>query len=269
MKNLVTSLLVLLLSTPVFAAEVDTVLVRSNSMDKDIKAVIIVPDVGKEKNCPVVYLLHGHGNRYDTWLRQTKPELPRLADEKGIIFVCPDGQNSWYWDSPKNAKVRFETFVSSELVRYIDTHYKTIADRKGRAITGFSMGGHGAMWNGIRHSDVFGAAGSTSGGVDIRPFPDNWNMKDQLGEEKDNPKIWEEHTVINLVPSMKKGQLAMVIDCGYSDFFFEVNNQFHEALLRHGIEHDYYVRPGAHTHSYWNRSIEYQIVFFDQYFHSK
>ena len=38
------------------------------------------------------------------------------------------------------------------------------------------MGGHGAMWLGIRHKDVFGAAGSTSGGVDIRPFPQNWSM---------------------------------------------------------------------------------------------
>ena len=42
-----------------------------------------------------------------------------------------------------------------ELVKYIDEHYKTIADRKGRAITGLSMGGHGAMWNAIRHKDTF------------------------------------------------------------------------------------------------------------------
>ena len=62
-------------------------------------------------------------------------------------------------------------FISSELVKYIDEHYKTIADRKGRAITGLSMGGHGAMWNAIRHKDMFGASGSTSGGMDIRPFP--------------------------------------------------------------------------------------------------
>ena len=85
---------------------------------------------------------------------------PEIADEKGIIFVCPDGKDSWYWDSPKNPAYRYETFVSSELVNYIDRNYKTIADRKGRAITGLSMGGHGAMWLGIRHKDVFGAAGS-------------------------------------------------------------------------------------------------------------
>ena len=48
------------------------------------------------------------------------------------------------------------------------------------------MGGHGALWLAIRHQDIFGAAGSTSGGVDIRPFPDNWDMKKQLGEYKNN-----------------------------------------------------------------------------------
>ena len=56
-------------------------------------------------------------------------------------------------------------------MKYIDGHYKTITDRKGRAITGLSMGGHGGLWTAIRHKDTFGACGSTSGGVDIRPFP--------------------------------------------------------------------------------------------------
>lgn len=93
-----------------------------------------------------------------------------------------DGKNSWYWDSPTHADSQYETFVSSELVKYIDTHYSTIKDRKGRAVTGLSMGGHGGMWLSIRHKDVFGAGGSTSGGVDIRPFPHEWKMKEQLGE---------------------------------------------------------------------------------------
>ena len=86
-----------------------------------------------------------NGGNAKTWIG-IKPNLPQIADEKGMIFVCPDGKNSWYWDSPLNPSYRYETFISSELVKYIDEHYKTIADRKGRAITGLSMGGHGAMW---------------------------------------------------------------------------------------------------------------------------
>ena len=118
---------------------------------------MVSPDVAATKACPVIYLLHGYGGNARTWVG-IKPDLSKIADEKGIFFVCPDGKNTWYWDSPLNADVRYETFISDELVKYVDSHYKTVADRKGRAITGLSMGGHGAMWNGLRHSDVFSAS---------------------------------------------------------------------------------------------------------------
>lgn len=185
MKRLIVVLAALLVVVCAQAAKVDTVLVKSPSMQKDIKTVVVLPDAAAQKACPVIYLLHGHGGNYATWI-SVKPNLPQIADEKGIIFICPDGENSWYWDSPLHANVRYETFIFSELINYVDQHYKTVARREGRAITGLSMGGHGAMWNAIRHSDVFGAAGTTSGGVDIRPFPKNWNMSDQLGEEASN-----------------------------------------------------------------------------------
>ena len=154
------------------AAQVDTLLVRSESMNKDIKTVLIRPDKAvKGEKCPVVYLLHGYNGHYKTWI-QVRPDLPEMADRDGIIFVCPDGgHNSWYWDSPLVKEYRYETFVTQELISYIDKHYATIADRSKRAITGLSMGGHGAMWLAIRHQELFGAAGSTSGGLDIRPFP--------------------------------------------------------------------------------------------------
>ena len=128
------------------------------------------------------------------------------------------------------------------------------------------MGGHGAMWNALRHSDVFSAAGSTSGGVDIRPFPKNWEMSVQLGDKAEHPENWERYTVINLVPTLKPGQLALIFDCGDSDFFLEVNKQFHEALLKQGVGHDFITRPGGHDSDYWNNSIDYQILFFQKHF---
>ena len=247
------------------AAKVEIVEVKSASMNKKVEVLVVCPDVADTKDCPVVFLLHGQGGNARQWIT-FKPELPRLADEKGIYFVCPDGKNSWYWDSPTNPEYRYETFVSSELIQYVDEHYNTIADRTGRAITGLSMGGHGAMWNGLRHSDVFSAVGATAGGVDIRPFPKNWNMKDQLGTIEQNPENWEKFTVINLVPNLQKGQIAIIVDCGKDDFFFEVNKNFHEALDKQGIEHDYIVRPGKHNRDYWYDSIEYQVLYFHKHF---
>ena len=268
MRNLILALCCLFSLATIHAAEVDTVQVKSDSMNKNIKTVVVLPEAAKQKACPVIYLLHGYSGSYKTWIG-IKPNLPQIADEKEIIFVCPDGENSWYWDSPLNKDVRYETFVSSELIKYVDSHYKTVASPKGRAITGLSMGGHGAMWNAIRHSDVFGAAGSTSGGVDIRPFPKNWEMSKQLGVESENQSVWDAHTVINLVPTIQKGQLALVFDCGFSDFFYEVNNQFHQALLKREIDHDFLVRPGAHNAPYWKNSIDYQILFFQKFFQKK
>lgn len=261
----------LLLALPLSAAKVDTLMVKSPSMNKEVQVVVVTPDVASGKQaveCPVLYLLHGYGGHAKTWI-QIKPNLPEIADEKGIIFVCPDGKDSWYWDSPKNPAYRYETFVSSELVNYIDRNYKTIADRKGRAIAGLSMGGHGAMWLGIRHKDVFGAAGSTSGGVDIRPFPQNWSMNKQLGEMASNKKVWDEHTVVNQLDKIQNGDLALIIDCGEDDFFLNVNKDFHNRLLGRKINHDFITRPGEHNGKYWNNSIDYQILFFSKFFAKK
>lgn len=248
-----------------WASRVDTVQVESKSMNKNVEVVVVVPDGAVTKATPVIYLLHGYSGNAHSWL-VIKPNLKEIADDKGIIFVCPDGKNSWYWDSPLNANMRYETFISDELIKYIDNHYNTISKREGRAITGLSMGGHGAMWNAIRHNDVFSAAGTTSGGVDIRPFPKNWEMSLQLGEKEQNVEKWEKYTVINLVPKMEKGKLAMIIDCGEDDFFLEVNKNYHEALLKQGIEHDFITRPGEHNLEYWNNSIDYQILFFQKHF---
>ena len=265
-KIVLLGLLLLSLTLSARAARIDTLSVESRKMDRKIPVVVVVPEQALQgKQCPVLYLLHGYGGNEHYWLR-IKPELSDMADRDGIMVVCPDGENSWFWDSLKNADSQFETFVSSELVSYIDKHYPTVCDRKGRAITGLSMGGHGGMWLSIRHKDVFGAGGSTSGGLDIRPFPDNWDMKKQLGEMKDNPEAWEQHTVITQLYSLKNGDLALIFDCGENDFFYGVNKAFHEELDKRGIFHDFIVRPGQHNDRYWRNALDYQWVFFRKFF---
>ena len=135
-----------------------------------------------------------------------------------------------------------------------------------RAITGLSMGGHGALWLAFRHPDVFASAGSMSGGVDIVPFPGKWNLDNLLGKQDEHLDNWKAHSVINLVPSLSNGKLNIIFDCGYDDFFFEVNNRLHEALLQQGIGHDFIVRPGNHSWKYWTNSIDYQMLFFAKCF---
>ncbi len=250
------------------AQSIDTIKVRSASMDKDVETVIVIPDAyyyNPEERFSVIYLLHGYGGNAKSWIG-IKPNLLQLANERNVIFVCPDGKNSWYWDSPLDPKSRYETFVSKELIAYIDTNYRTIASPSGRAITGLSMGGHGGLWLSIRHSDVFGAGGSMSGGLDIRPFPDNWEMKKQLGEYAQNKERWDKYTVINALEKLHNNELAIIIDCGFNDFFYEVNKNVHNKLLERGINHEFIVRPGAHNAKYWNNAIDTQVMFFRKFF---
>ncbi len=214
---------------------------------------------------PVVYMLNGHGGNNRSW--STVINLDSLATVHRVIIVCPDGRNSWYWDSPVDSTMQMESYITEELVPWVDSHYHTRAYPEGRAITGLSMGGHGALWLGLRHPELFRNAGSTSGGVDIRPFPENWNMAKCLGKKADNPERWDEHTVMTLVEKVKPGQCNIIFDCGTDDFFYKVNCQLHDKMQRLGLRHIYLTRPGAHTPAYWNQSIRPQMIFFHDIFY--
>jgi S-formylglutathione hydrolase FrmB len=259
---------VLLLQTA-GAANVDTLSTVSASMKKTIKAVVIIPDdYANAKALPVVYLLHGYSGKYSDWVIKAKG-FEKASDLYQVIIVCPDGNNSWYWDSPVDSNYKYETYVSKELVNWIDSKYKTIKDRKGRGITGLSMGGHGALYLALKHQDVFGAAGSMSGGVDIRPFPNNWDMALRLGKYSEHPENWEKYTVMNMLHLLQPNSLAILVDCGTEDFFFKVNENLHQQLMYRNIPHDYVSRPGAHNWNYWTNAIQYQLLFMSNYFKSQ
>jgi S-formylglutathione hydrolase FrmB len=251
-----------------YGAKVETLDVDSSCMCKKIKTSVVLPDCYQAggQALPVVYLLHGWSGNYQSWVKDF-PDTSKLADLYHVIVVCPDGgYSSWYFDSPIDKAFQYETFVAKELVRHIDTTYTTITNREGRAISGLSMGGHGALYLAFKHQDIFGAAASMSGGVDIRPFPTSWNLSERLGDYATHPQNWETNSVINLVPLLKPHSLAIQFDCGTSDFFYGVNKKLHEELLSRNIPHDYTEREGAHNLDYWRNSLPYHMLFFHRYF---
>lgn len=251
------------------AATVDTVQIFSEAMQRDIPAIVITPDGYQEvseQRFPVIYLLHGYSDDYSGWVTKA-PGVDQLADRHRVILVCPDGgYDSWYLDSPVDSSSQYETHVAEEVVAYVDKHYRTLAQPAGRAITGLSMGGHGALFLAIRHLDTFGAAGSMSGGVDLTYNINNWNIKGKLGPYERNPLRWDSLSVVNMAPSLSADQLALIVDCGVDDFFFRINQQLHEILLEHQIPHDYIERPGAHNWPYWTDAVAYQALFFRKFF---
>ena len=270
MKKLHYTLFLVLLFFSSQAAQVDTIQVFSASMNKNIKTCVIVPDNYKKskKKFPVVYLLHGYSGNYATWVKSFK-EVSQQVDRYGFIAIGVDGNySSWYFNSPIDPTFKYETYIIDELVPFIDKKYKTIASREGRAISGLSMGGHGSLYLSLKHQDVFGAAGSMSGGVDIRPFSEKWDIKNRLGAITDFPENWEKNTVVNLIELNQNNNLKLIIDCGVDDFFIDVNRELHQKMLALKIDHDYIERPGKHNIDYWENSLKFQLLFFYNFFHS-
>lgn len=268
MKKINVFLLVLIFCQLAYSkGQVDTISVLSPRMKKEVKNVVIVPEnYTIKKHYPVVYLLHGFSDNYAKWVK-TVPSIKMLATDYQFIIVCPDGgYSSWYFDSPIDSTYQYETFITKDLLTYIDAHYSTIPDRSARAITGLSMGGHGALYLAIRNTNLFGNAGSMSGGVDLRTSTKLFDIAKRIGTYKSNSAEWDNRSVVNMVGSLKNNELNLIIDCGTSDFFYLINSNLHRRLMALKIDHDYIERPGEHNWPYWTNSIQYQCLFFNRCF---
>jgi S-formylglutathione hydrolase FrmB len=259
--------LLLFTSASVFAASVDTISIHSDAMRKDAKCVVILPDSYKNstKRYPVVYLLHGYSGNYSDWIKKV-PNLEKNADKYQFIIVCPDGNyNSWYIDSPIDSTIKYETYISTEVPNFIDKDYRTLAERKFRAITGLSMGGQGSLSIAWKHADFFGACGSMSGVQDLVPWKDKYELSNILGNTNDNANF-EKYSVLRIVKNVPHQIPAIIIDCGVDDPFIETNRKLHFELLELKIPHDYTERNGTHNWDYWGNAVRYQFEFFSCFF---
>ena len=275
MKNLFL-LLLLLPSVLVAQGRVDTIAVYSPSMKKTLKAAISFPS-GYEKGesrYPVVYLLHGGSGAYSDWYQKVteKGIVNQLAEEHKVLIVTPGvGPASYYYDSPLLDSVRYETYMIQELIPFIDKNYRTLAQKESRAITGLSMGGHGAITLAAKHPTLFIAAGSMSGVMNIDT--DLWKVGEDfrslrkkgqiemLGAINYQGPLFNPYTAVGLVDQLKNQKVSLIIDCGVDDFLIETNRQMHSLLMEKKVAHEYIERPGAHTWNYWTEALPVQFFF--------
>lgn len=249
-------------------AAIDTISIYSPGMFKNVKCVVITPSDYKTSNnhYPVVYLLHGYSGSYSDWVSKDA-DIQKLADENRLMIICPDGAfSSWYFDSPVDLTMHYETNVGVEIPAYIDSVYHTIKDRKARAITGLSMGGHGGLFLGFRHAQTFGACGSMSGALDVSKITKGYDVEKRLGDTITNSQYYHNWSVINVIEKYPKDSVAIIFDCGTEDFLIQSNRKTHEKMLRLNIPHTYTERPGKHDWDYWNKALRFQLLFFKQYF---
>lgn len=251
------------------ASTIDSMLVESKSMNKKIKVVVILPSsYSKNQSFKVVYLLHGFGDNQNAWLTSptNKNLVPTLADKYNFIIVCPDaGRGSFYVNSPEKKNIQYETFITHELVTFVDGKFNTVKSKEGRFITGLSMGGHGALFLAIKNSHYYLSAGSISGAFDLTKLKYEHlikNFQDLLGKEYE--ERLKDISIVSLINELKSSKLPVIIDCGVSDILYEDNKSFHQILLKESIPHDYTERPGEHNWEYFSNSLEYHLLFFQK-----
>jgi S-formylglutathione hydrolase FrmB len=280
LSRFITIISLFLLSLLAYCVKVDTLDVPSAAMNRTLRAAVVLPEsyataANRKATYPVLYLLHGGGGQFSDWLKQTpdKQLLQKLADQYNLIIVTPEGDKlSAYLDSPIQKDNLFETYIVKEVIQKIDNTYRTIRDRKGRVITGLSMGGHGALYLSTRNPDLFCAAGSMSGAVDLNAT--SWRITPEfakqiepgftriLGPMGSTPDLYAANSVVYMTDKMKANGLKLIIDCGVDDFLIEPNRELHRRLVYNKVDHDYTERPGGHTWDYWQNSLPNHILFF-------
>ncbi|GAA4324471.1 alpha/beta hydrolase [Flaviaesturariibacter amylovorans] len=250
------------------SADVDTVSIASAAMGRSLKCVVIRPDAYARgtDSFATVYLLHGLTGRYDNWVQKAR-SLKEYVDRYNVVVVCPDGAfNSWYLDSPEDPKHRFETYIAQEVPAFIESRYRVRRARGQRAITGLSMGGHGGLYLGLRHSRFFGAAGGMSGAYAIENITEKqYGVSRLLGDTASKAR-YRAHSIFGELEKPRTDTLALILDCGVDDFIVDMSRAAHKRLLELKIAHDYTERPGKHDWPYWNNAVQYQLLFFRNYF---
>lgn len=281
------------------AAGVKTVSFESPAVGRTLKYNISLPkdyDTAGDKRYPVLYLLHGYSSNYTDWARLG---AARAALPYDLIVVMADGGNSWYvnWaKSEGDARNAWEDSIVKDLIGHVDGTYRTVAERKGRAINGLSMGGYGAMTIGLRHPEMFASVGSHSGAIGLarqlarrmrdkkempkpRELPDVPNdaiglpdfdsqrERTPKGEAFLTPEQADAHDPFTLVAKIPADKIPhLYIDCGTDDFLYNDNREFVRLLLDKKIPFTFAETPGGHTPPYWAREIflsmaaQYQVL---------
>jgi putative tributyrin esterase len=259
-KRVCSLLAFLCIANCIFAQEV--LVIPSDNLQTSDTVWVYKPEsylTKKKQKYPVLYLLHGHGGNYKSW--STITDLQKLADEYQFLIVCPDGlKKSWYINSPQQDSIQYEDFFLKELMPAIAK--KFAEDSSKLLITGNSMGGYGAMWLFLKHPDLFLSAGSTSGVLNLRYSANKKTLSYLLGNYSEDNALFDDYSPINLLKNITGTDKEIIFDSGTEDYLYITSQQFRQKCDELKIKATYTAQPGAHTGSYWSKSILQQFNFF-------
>lgn len=225
---------------------------------------VLFPEHRKDKNekLKTLYLLHGyHGDRSD-WLLKTN--LVRIVEGYPMAVVLPDGLNSFYVNLP--SAHYYSDYLCQELPEYLESILPLSSRREDRYIAGLSMGGYGAFRQALNHPEVFGAAASFSGVMDIREMygqeMTTIPTEHLFGPLKDLEESGNDLFTAAAKLAGREGKLPLLMQlCGTEDPLLEPNRKFHKALTDLNIPITYEETPGGHEWDYWERCLKQLLEF--------
>jgi enterochelin esterase-like enzyme len=242
-------------------------------------AVYLPPDYEtSERSYPVLYLLHGAGDDQTGWVQFG--EVLRIADKAikdgtatPMIIIMPDantGQRGYF--NSINGDWNYEDFFFKELLPHVEKTYRIKAEKKYRAIAGLSMGGGGTFMYALRHPEMFSSACPLSayiGPLSLDEAKSRYQDSAKYSEDL-LKEYYENHNALSLIeklPSDKKNAVHWYIDCGDDDFLYEGNSLVHIAMKKKEIPHEFRIRDGGHTWTYWRESLPEVLAFITKEFH--
>ena len=251
---------------------VTTIHLPSRWLGRQQPVSVIAPNrLTEDGRCYTIYLLHGTGGTNKSW--SANSPIAELAAEIPAAIVMPSAENSYYLDSQVAA---MESFLCDELVPEVDNLFPTIKSAKGRAVTGYSMGGYGALLLALRRPELFGTAASHSGAVlTARATTEvgiKWEQADDLyGIGREGQLKRRDHDILSLVqkyitvdPESGRERYtgpALYLDCGADDFLFYASRALTEAMRMLHIPYEYHEWPGDHNWEYWSTHLHDSLEF--------
>ncbi|GAB5527190.1 MAG: alpha/beta hydrolase-fold protein [Roseivirga sp.] len=289
MKRLFPTLLLLLLSSTLALAQsrlLESLSMDSEILDYDVEYSVYLPEdyETSQRAYPVVYLLHGYTDDETGWTQFG--EVKRLVDEgiasgeiPPMIIIMPDGKVTWYMNDHAGTELWEDMFIK-EFMPHVEDKYRIKGKKEFRGISGLSMGGFGSLRLSLTHPDLFAAcAGYSSALWTADDFTDmgNEGYENMFGKLigkglKGKQRItnhWKANSIIDLVRNKPLDELKTVrfyFDCGDDDFLAIANAQLHIEMRRKNLPHEYRVRDGAHTWSFWRSSLPIGLKFIGESF---
>jgi enterochelin esterase-like enzyme len=207
---------------------------------------------------PVVYALHGLPGGATTFGSVPIARMAATAAAAGhpVVVVAPQGARSRNSDDEwldRGAGRNWETAIASELVAYVDHHWRTISDRRSRAIIGTSAGGYGATILGLRHPQTFSVIESWSGY--FRPTTPDGSATLHLGSAADD-RAADAHSFVGCLAKLPEADRPRFIGFyvgaqdSYGDFIAD-NRRLHAELDAARVAHRFAVYPGGHDAGFW------------------